>query len=64
MTGSPLVVNDAFLYCPAHDSLLGTVAIRSTTLSPKAVCAHVGACSVQYACTNAHISDQPLLLLK
>lgn len=64
MTGSPLVVNDAFFYCLVHDSLLGIVAIRSTALSPKAVCAHVGACGVQYACTNAHLGDQPLLLLK
>ena len=64
MTGSPLVVNDAFFSCLAHDSLLGAVALRCTTLSPKAVCAHVGACGVQHACTNAHLRDQDLLLLK
>lgn len=56
MTGSPLVVNDAFFYCLAHDSLLGAAAIRSTTLSPKAVCVHVGACGVCNMHAQMHTS--------
>lgn len=35
MTGSPLVVNDAFFHWLGHGSLLGRIAIRGTTLPPK-----------------------------